>query len=1141
MAVTKLLLSLGLLLCLHGFSQTSNRVSVKPPKDDAHEELVNIDAENETIFEIHKKNRISNLLLKPEVWRLPNKISFKIRNATLQRYCETLTTKLPVSWYKDNQLYVVQLKERRNGKITGIVKDVLNNPLPNANIKVKGTGRFAAADSAGKFVIADLTFPAVLLITHADKQQAEERVDSSIHLEISLLNEPPLERATVIGYSDGYQNVSKEDATGSFTVVQMDDFKSNPNTNIIDRLRNVSLQTPLNNHSLEWAQPIPLRGFTTMYGNTRVPIVLDNFLLFVDPSFINPNDIDTIYQINDAAAATIWGTRSGNGVLVLKMRKPFDLLKGIYFSSRITMSGIPDPGYPGYISPSDYVDIEESSFRQGHIFSSVIRDQPVRDILTLESLGFISKTESEARLNFYRQQNIVKAIKDNFHQNAINQQYALNWSTAFKSVGLQGSLGYDRNRSYEKGNDLNRFTASLMASYQRKKITVLVNGYFSTINTTNNFINTSKAIPYLPLTDQKGNALPVGSPYSDGFLSSISPVKFLNWQQKPLEEARMADNTRRKAYYSLGAQVNYNLFRNFRLDLVYQHAAMDQNHRNMHSPGSFYSRDISNRYRQLIQDSAVYPVPLRGILDMDSARSEIDNLRLQFNYSLVKENKFEWSFIGGAELNHHNMSVSARRVYGDHPLYPQADIDYEKEFAMSLNPSAKSKIPKIAYGYDSTDYTESVYGSMHFNVGKRYLFSSSIRKDFSNRFAWHSNVTGMPLWSAGAAWNISKEDFYKLPELPGLKLRMSYGVTGNTDLTTMPLTSISEEIADPANPVYSVVSPANSQLTWEKIHMYNVGIDFFSAGRLITGSFDYYQKSGKDIVVMTRLNPTGGNDWIKRNAGSIKGNGFELTLQTKNIALPGNLSFATQFLYRFTKSEITAGESITQAAWKNVDAIYQPFTKGYAPDGMFGLRFGGLHHETGDPYGYLGDTLSRQYKSILDDTSRRNIVYIGPSNPTSFSSLALAFNWKSFSVAAFLNGRFGYFVRILPLSYTDLMEQRNAGTTAYYRRWQNPGDELHTNVPSLRFPLDPDRDRFYALSTEHTVRGDHIRLQRLQFSWFAEKKKWLRLPAKRLDVNLILSNLAILWKANRKGIDPDVPIGSYPAPKSITISINAHF
>jgi len=209
--------------------------------------------------------------------------------------------------------------------------------------------------------------------------------------------------------------------------------------------------------------------------------------------------------------------------------------------------------------------------------------------------------------------------------------------------------------------------------------------------------------------------------------------------------------------------------------------------------------------------------------------------------------------------------------------------------------------------------------------------------------------------------------------------------------------------------------------------------------------------------------------------------------------------------------------------------------------GIVAYRWAGLDNQ-GNPQGYLDGKPSTDYAAISNEIADKelegsNIVFVGSGTPHYFGSLINTVSWKRFSVAVNLAYKFGYYFFKPSINY-DALINSGGGHSDFAKRWQRPGDEAITNVPSFIYPNDAARDNLYLNSTANVLKGDHIRLQYIQFSWMPE---WGGNHSfKGLELYANAANLGIIWRSNQQHIDPDYP-ATVPPGKTWAVGIRCNF
>ena len=395
-----------------------------------------------------------------------------------------------------------------------------------------------------------------------------------------------------------------------------------------------------------------------------------------------------------------------------------------------------------------------------------------------------------------------------------------------------------------------------------------------------------------------------------------------------------------------------------------------------------------------------------------------------------------------------------------------------------------------------------------------------------------------------------REKFYKSELFPYLRLKLTHGYQGNVNNSLSPYTLIAYNSGAGSiiNQQYaSISSPANPELSWETINQTNFGIDY-RIGSRISGSVEYYRKKSRNLLWDAPADLTTGISSVKSNNASMIGKGIELSISSINIR--GAFQWNTEFGYSYIKNEVTnydAADLLDKA--RTVSGLVSSSliitgVRKSAPYSLFSYRFAGLDPVTGDPLGYIGKGTSSSYLDIFNQiySDTAGVIYHGSAIPTSFGYLNNVFRYKGFSLLININYRLGYYVRKNTISYYDLI---NSGSTHpdYAKRWQKPGDEELTNVPSLVYPLsDSRRDEFFAKSSVNVFKGDNVRLQNIRLAYDFTNKLKRSFPVKGFQVYANLENIGLIWRANDEGLDPDYTASSlFPAPKIFTGGLKIDF
>jgi hypothetical protein len=270
----------------------------------------------------------------------------------------------------------------------------------------------------------------------------------------------------------------------------------------------------------------------------------------------------------------------------------------------------------------------------------------------------------------------------------------------------------------------------------------------------------------------------------------------------------------------------------------------------------------------------------------------------------------------------------------------------------------------------------------------------------------------------------------------------------------------------------------------------------------------------------------------------MKGRGADVVINTKNTT--GNFKWNTGLIFNYNSDKVTKAYLANSSATKflnNGDGITQ--MEGKPVHSIITYKWGGLEHNTGNPQGYLDGALSTDYAAITGPgTSVNDLVYNGPALPTVFGSLTNSFRWRKLEMTVNISYKFRYFFLRQPLNYSNLVSGADKKSTSdFAARWQVPGDESRTDVPSFQYPVNGTRDVFYANSSSLVEKGDHIRLQFITLSYTIATKRKGNDATNNIELYACSTNLGILWRANKRGLDPDYSATSIPPSKACALGV----
>jgi TonB-linked SusC/RagA family outer membrane protein len=1041
--------------------------------------------------------------------------------------------------------------------LSGRVLNESGEAVSGATISVKLYKEFILSDTAGNFSLVVPDKEITVTVTHVGFRALaltvpKEQSSLSVYLK---RDESVLQNVIV---STGYQDIPKERATGSFTTINNALLNRSISTDIVSRLENVSnglLFDRRNN-----GQPVlSIRGQSTIVSDAAPLIVVDNFPYEGDINNLNPNDIENVTILKDAAAASIWGARAGNGVIVITTKKgrrdqPFN----IELNSTVTTGDKPSLYYNrSFINSSDFIDVEKRLFSEGY-YSWQEGDpgqtlSPVVQMLIAERDGLISSSEAQNQINALQLVDVRKDISKYFYQNSINQQYALSLSGGQRKLSYLFSGGFDDNKDNLVRNGLSRITLHSLTTYYPIKPLEISTGitYSNAMQKENNTgaseINSGGGkglYPYAQIADASGNPLPIVRDYSSSYVAAADSNGLLDWYYRPLQDMRNADYTFTTEDTRINTTAKYHFTGWLSLEALYQYEHQTTTVNNLQNQQMYYVRNLINQFAYDDGTGTLqFAVPKGSILDHSVSSMISHSGRVQLNTGKQWNENNEINALAGFEIRQAKVSGLGSRLYGyDDDLGNSIPVDYTSQ--LPVNPYGYSQ--QIPYNVSITgliDRNLSYFANSSYTYRKRYILSASARKDESNLFGVNANQKGVPLWSGGAAWLASSEKSFFLKKwLPYFKIRATYGYNGNVNKSLSAYTTaIYTTDYTTGLPNAQILTPPNPDLSWEKIGIFNLGIDFETKNDVLSGSLEYYHKKGVNLIGSTPLDPTAGFNIAGRtnftgNNADMKGHGFDVQLLIKKTI--GKVIWASNILFSYTTDKVTRYDY--KSAVSDYLSYYPSPMEGKPRFGIYSFKWAGLDPETGDPQVYLGKEVRKDYTTISYDATPADLMYNGPALPPYFGSWRNTVSLLGFTVGCNITYKFGYYFTRSSINYVALFDNW-MGNVDFEKRWQKPGDEKTTQVPSMPSSPDYSRDYVYNSSSILVEKGDHVRLQDINFSYRFDKVKNHWLPFNSASVYGYINNLGIIWRANRYGIDPDYVFQPYPPSKTYSLGLSIQF
>jgi TonB-linked SusC/RagA family outer membrane protein len=1022
--------------------------------------------------------------------------------------------------------------------IKGTVTDASNNTtLPGVSILLKGTSVGTTTDVNGKYSLEIPAKKSVLVYSYVGYKAREieitksATVDASMEVEVSQLD-----ALVVVGYT----TEKKKDLTGSVAVVDLDDVKELPAGNII---KNIQGRVPgvfvTTDGSPGSGAKISIRGSGTLNNNDPL-FIIDGVPTKSGMHELNANDIESVQILKDAASASIYGSRAANGVIVITTKSAKLEKTKIEFTSNWSLQR--------YTTKLDPLNTEErgkvywQACVNDHlsptnpIYNYVWNgdyDNPILGGITYPEYIDPDETMKPADTRWF----------DEISRPSLQQNYNLTVSRGGEKSRSLFSLGWYDNNGIIKETNFTRFNARFNSSFNllNNKLTVGENFTMSyqeevLISAGDVLFTSLVQQPIVPVHTEDGGW---GGP-APGMTDRQNPVRLIE------------DNKQNKYRYSRpfgNAYIQFDPVKNL-------------------SFKSSFGVDYSMYYARTLQKSYV-----SGFLVEDD-NTLYNNTNLYGNYvwsntatyKLSKKKHAADFLLGTEQIKYKSEWFSASRQG-----YVSEDLNYAYLSSGSTN--------QLNSGGGSISTLLSFFGKVNYSYNDRYLLSMTMRRDGSSRFGKNNKFGNFPAVSAG--WRISEENFFKnnisFPFY--LKLRASWGVNGNQEISDLAIYNIYQAVYNKEDPIwdnptatyfprlgtaydiqgidqgqlpsgYIYSQIANNDLKWESTAQTNFGIDFTLFDDF-SGSVDYFIKNTRDILYYrTLLSAVGEANKQMVNGGDIKNTGVELMLNyhkklhdltmdiTGNIATVKNevVDVPDELLVNVPLSSIVPNEAKTELdpsviIGHSVNSIW-----GYVADGIFQNQEEVDAHaeQTGKGIGRI------RYKDLNNDgiINEKDQQFIGTVDPKFTYGLNITAEYKHFDLSMFVQGVSGISVYNGYKTYTDFASLWPG--TNWGRRtldaWSP--DNTDSSIPMLTIV---DRNNEGRVSTYFIEPGSYLKLRNITLGYELPSNVTARIKADHARVYFQGQNLLTIKNKGFTGTDPENPNYAFPIAAIYTLGLELTF
>lgn len=995
--------------------------------------------------------------------------------------------------------FSIYINGQKKIDVTGVVIERTGMPVIGANVIVKGETNGTITDINGKYSLSNVSDDAVLQFSYLGLKTQDALVNGKSNVDIMMI-----EDVTVIDeiLVTGYISEKKVDITGAISVVKMDDIKNIPTANIMTtlqgRIPGVSVSTSGKPGGTDYS--IAVRGITTI--NDASPLyVIDGVQTRAHMSTIlNPNDIESIQILKDAASAAIYGSKAANGVIIIttkhgrKDKMMVDVsaqLSAQVFTNQLDM-----------LNAQQWGEVYWQASKNDGIISP---SHPV--------YGF---GENPMIPEFLDIGNNQRASDTDWSKECYQTTLMQNYNITISNGSDRGSSLFGLNYIDDKGTllftEFKRFNVRLNSDYN----------FFDNKVRIGENLNLSRYIESLPpdgiheLIFSQHPLIPVHTE-DDNWGGYISGLGDMNNPVRMLEEAR--DNK----------SGNWRLLGN---------AFIEVEPLNQLVIRSNFSIDYRNGY-----SSSFFPKWKEGDRIINNNSLLVNN---NYEYEWIWSNTIAYSFSFGYNSFQALAGVEAKSyrteyLWGKVTDFLIQDINYRYL-------SAGSGVHTTGNG--ATEYSMySQFGKINYQLYEKYLFSASLRRDSSSRFGAVNNSGFFPSFSTG--WRIGKENFMNsLYFLSELKIRASWGRNGN-DLIDNEATfskfyinndNASYDITGSNNSVESGViktRSANTELRWETTEQTNMGIDGSFFKDRLNFSVDYFIKNTDDMLIdRPYIGVIGEGGTYSYNGASLKNQGVEGIISWRNNI--NDFRYEVSLNISHFRNKITALPEDIYYTWGGGNGLDKSIV-GQPINSWLGYKTNGLYkteEDLNDGINQQGKGLGRiRYVDINDDKviDEKDKDWLGSANPKVSGGINVAMAYKQFDFSFFLYGMVRDAWNDSKL-ITDFFQFNLANHGSNLLNAWNENENFHSNIPALTLQDLNNESRGSDYFIEN---GSFLKLKNIQLGY--------TLPHQIVD-KLRMTNARVYTQAQNlftltaySGVDPEVLGYNYPLSATFTMGINIQF
>jgi TonB-linked SusC/RagA family outer membrane protein len=1008
--------------------------------------------------------------------------------------------------------------------VTGVVTEkATGEPIIGASVLEHGTTNGTITDFDGNFTL-EVADGAVLDISYVG--YAAQTIPAAANMTVLLAEDSELLEEVVV---TGYTTQRKADLTGAVTVINADEMKkmgeANPMKALQGKVPGMNIAADGNPSG---ASTVRIRGIGTLNNNDPLYII-DGVPTKGGMHELNPNDIESIQVLKDAASASIYGSRAANGVIVITTKAgaegkiKVDLDASVTTSSYINKMRVLNAHEYGQVMWQGYVNdgMDPNSNALGYIYDWGYNaaGYPVLNKISMNKYLDEAGTTPAGDTDWFNETTRTGVV----------QQYNLSVSAGGPKYSAYFSLGYYKNIGTIKYSDFDRFSARANTSFKLLNDKVTIGENFTLSRTSEvaapgGFLeNVLQANPSLPVYTRDGEFAGPVAGYPD--------------RENPL--ARLTRNKDNRYSY-------WRIFGNAFIDI---NPIKDLHIRT--NAGIDYSQKMRRDFQ--------YPITEGTMANPENGVTAVQEHWFKWMWNATVSyaldiNKHRADFLAGVELNRQqdtwfSGSKTEYMVLTPNYMWPDAGTGKAQATGSTSGYSLLSFFGKANYAYDN-----------------RYLVSLTLRYDGSSRFGKNNRFALFPSVSLG--WRLSQEHFMeKATWLDDLKLRASWGQTGNQEIDNNARYTIyvsnygvSENGGQSYGTSYDIEGTnggsnlpsgfkrnqlGNEDIKWETTTQTDIGLDFAFLGNTLYGSFDWYYKTTKDILLFMpgiAAMGEGSGQWI--NAGAMENMGEELQLGYRNKTAGGfrydilcNIGSYTNTITSLPATVDASGQFGGNGV-KSVIGHAMGAQVGYIADGIFKSQEEIDNHAIQEGAG-LGRI---RYRDIDGDgviTEKDQDWIYDPVPKVSFGA-NFTFEYKGLDVTLFFQGVGGVQIISDLKKETDIWAGLNIGYLNKGTRLLNAWSQMNpdSDIPAVTLSDNNNEKR---VSSYWVEEGSFLKLRMAQIGYNLPQPALDKLHMQRWRFYVSASNLFTIKSKSFTGVDPENPNFGYPIPLNVSVGTNITF